>query len=316
MRKRIPYWISVLCCFLSSIFLFCGCSSFISEPPLLSNPSYYRQHPPLNLPESSDEAEIVFDNGISRIQMNFSNSVKGYMAIRCRSLSIVRLRLTCESTQRVFRLDEKDETQIIPLTLGEGEYLFELFSQIRGTRHKKLMSVSRPVQLENEFSPYLIPHTLIPYDQESEVVELAHSIVQNASTDLEVVQQIYYWVAHHIQYDQLKAEHLRDSCDYTPDLNEIIQQKRGICYDYAVLTAALLRVNGIPCKLIIGMAEREDHSELLHAWNMVWLEESGSICDGFEVEGGHWIQLDLTVAAGCGSIAPDKNIQYIAYSEY
>ena len=53
---------------------------------------------------------------------------------------------------------------------------------------------------------------------------------------------------------------------YLPDLDQVLEKKMGICFDYASLTAALLRVQGIAVKLVIGYADNT-----YHAWNEVYL---------------------------------------------
>ena len=70
---------------------------------------------------------------------------------------------------------------------------------------------------------------------------------------------------------------------------------KGICFDYASLTASMLRSQGIPTKVIFGYVSPDD---LYHAWNMFYTEESGWVTVEFAVDPNDWNRLDLTFSAG------------------
>ena len=56
--------------------------------------------------------------------------------------------------------------------------------------------------------------------------------------------------------------------------------------------AAMLRSQGIPCKLVVGYA-----GDIYHAWISVWTEETGWI-DGFIFfDGQIWKRMDPTFAS-------------------
>ena len=63
---------------------------------------------------------------------------------------------------------------------------------------------------------------------------------------------------------------------YLPELDNVISKKMGTCFDYASLAAAMLRVQGVPTKLVIGYADSSYHS-----WNEVCVN-------------GQWMRLDIT----------------------
>ena len=66
------------------------------------------------------------------------------------------------------------------------------------------------------------------------------------------------------------------------------------CFDYASLAAALLRSQGIPCKVVFGYVAPDD---LYHAWNMFYTKETGWVTVGFEVDKKNWTRMDLTFSA-------------------
>lgn len=56
-----------------------------------------------------------------------------------------------------------------------------------------------------------------------------------------------------------------------PDIDTCFNKKLGICQDLAAMTVCMLRVQGVPAKLMIGYADRN-----YHAWVV-------AIIDGREV---------------------------------
>ncbi|HNW87203.1 MAG TPA: transglutaminase-like domain-containing protein [Candidatus Limiplasma sp.] len=66
---------------------------------------------------------------------------------------------------------------------------------------------------------------------------------------------------------------------YLPAVDSVLAAGKGICFDYAAVTACMLRTQGIPTQLVIGWADT-----IYHAWNMVWLD-------------GAWQRIDTTAEA-------------------
>lgn len=68
------------------------------------------------------------------------------------------------------------------------------------------------------------------------------------------------------------------------DASEVLQTKEGVCRDYAVLTATLLRAAHVPAKVVSGLVYAEG-SFFYHAWVTVW-------------DGKNWVGVDSTLPAG------------------
>lgn len=64
------------------------------------------------------------------------------------------------------------------------------------------------------------------------------------------------------------------------DATEIVKTKEGVCRDYAVLTATLMRAAGIPAKLASGLVNW-DGNFYYHAWVEIW-------------DGKRWLGIDST----------------------
>jgi transglutaminase-like putative cysteine protease len=109
---------------------------------------------------------------------------------------------------------------------------------------------------------------------------------------LDVITHVYDYVCAHIKYDKHKAETVKSG--YLPDPDETLATGKGICFDYASLTAAMLRSQGIPVKVIFGHVSPDN---LYHAWNMFYTEEEGWVTVEFKVDRKTWSRIDLTFSA-------------------
>ena len=77
-----------------------------------------------------------------------------------------------------------------------------------------------------------------------------------------------------------------------PNLNKIYKKKKGICFDYAALMAAMLRSQRIPTKLQVGYA-----GEAYHAWISCYVDEIGWVDNIISFDGKDWSLMDPTLAA-------------------
>lgn len=82
------------------------------------------------------------------------------------------------------------------------------------------------------------------------------------------------------------------------DATEVLQTKEGVCRDYAILTATLLRAAGIPTKLVSGLVY-QDGAFYYHAWTEAfdgasWFGVDSTRPDG-KVGAGHIKLADGTV---------------------
>ena len=87
-----------------------------------------------------------------------------------------------------------------------------------------------------------------------------------------------------------------------PSPDETLALGTGICFDYASLSAAMLRSLGIPCKVVTGYVSPDG---VYHAWNLVYINGSWTSVE-FSVRAGEWSRVDLTfAAAGAGDTVGD-----------
>lgn len=108
----------------------------------------------------------------------------------------------------------------------------------------------------------------------TKTVELADEICTDCDTDEEKVKSIYEWMIYNFEYDN-------DSEPFIQYFNirKTIKTKKGICYDFAHLFAALCRSQSIPCFVIDGT--KIDVANYHHTWNRVYFN-------------GSWWNIDVT----------------------
>jgi hypothetical protein len=109
-------------------------------------------------------------------------------------------------------------------------------------------------------------------------------------SSLEKVVAVYDYVVQTRSYDDEKAATVQSG--YLPDLDEILEIKKGICFDYASMMTAMLRSQEVPCKLVVGYA-----GSIYHAWISVWTEENGWVDGAIFFDGHAWKRMDPTFAS-------------------
>ena len=102
---------------------------------------------------------------------------------------------------------------------------------------------------------------------DTNTVELADEICANCDTDEEQVKAIYYWMIHNFEYDY-KCEPFIQYFN----VRKTLTTKKGICYDFSHLFAALCRSQNIPCYVLDGT--KLDDANYHHTWNRVYFNDS------------------------------------------
>lgn len=160
----------------------------------------------------------------------------------------------------------------IPLQSGSGTYKVRFMKQVSGNSYSQMYSVTFQVGMQNANSAYLNPSQYVVYNSGSASVAKAKSLVSGAGSDAQKVSKIYSYIVNNISYDYDKMKNLPSG--YLPNPDSTLASRKGICFDYAALMAAMLRSQGVPCKLVIGNADGQ-----YHAWNMVYVNGSWQLYD-------------------------------------
>ena len=166
----------------------------------------------------------------------------------------------------------------IPLTQGNGEYKFILCRNISGTKYAVMQTVSITQRLASDNDAFLSSNYIIDWDRTNAAVKKAQSLAGKGSTN-DKIKYIYEYVVKNYTYDYTKAKNINDiakTAAYIPDVAKVYSEKKGICYDYSVLMASMLRSVGVPTKVVTGYTP---NATVYHAWNNVYADSKWNVID-------------------------------------
>lgn len=184
------------------------------------------------------------------------------------------MRVLVQKDRQKYYYSLSSDLESIPLQLGNGKYTVKVLENIQGKRYKVVDKKEINFDDFNTNKAFLSSSQPVYWDKSHIVLNLAKEITKDAQTDYEKVEKIYNYVIKNIEYDDNKINYLKDN--YVPDINDTLNSKKGICYDYASTFAGLLRSLSIPTKLVKGY---KDDLKSYHAWNEVLIEGNWEIID-------------------------------------
>ncbi|NTU89628.1 MAG: transglutaminase domain-containing protein [Actinobacteria bacterium] len=250
---------------------------------------------------SSDAAE-----GPLSARIDCSSVASGYVAASAQSDSGLKFQVVFGDTTYSYDLPGDGTPYYFPLQSGNGYYGFRIMQDVGDNRYIELFSTGAQVEMESELAPFLRPNRIVEYSASSECVAVATEMRANASSELDLAASIYDYITENVEYDYEKAAGV--STGYIPSPDETLATKRGICFDYASLAAAMMRSQGIPAKVVTGYVLPDN---IYHAWNVLYFEETGWITVEIAVEEGTWRRVDLTFAAIEANDDPEVTLEYV-----
>ena len=163
--------------------------------------------------------------------------------------------------------------ELLPIQLGAGTYQVKILRRKQGTTFTVILKKTLHIAAVNQSSLWLASTQPVYWDKPL-VRQKSATVTQGATSIEQKVEQVYRYVMKIMVYDTNKINTI--GTDYVPDLEKLIHNPHGICYDYAALVAGLLRAQGIAAKLVkgyrVGMTP-------YHAWNEVWVNNRWVIID-------------------------------------
>ena len=223
--------------------------------------------------------------------IDYSNTADGYVMVQYMVQTEKRLKVQVKGPTTTYTYNlTAGQWEVFPLSDGNGAYQIAVFENVTGNSYALAQSVNCNVTLTDEFAPYLRPNQYVNYSASSKTVEKARELLTDVTDPLEQVKTVYEYVVKNLTYDKQKAANVKSG--YLPVLDRVLEEKKGICFDYAAVMTAMLRSQGIPCKLVVGYA-----GSAYHAWISVWTEESGWVNGAIFFDGQTWQRMDPTFAS-------------------
>ena len=207
-----------------------------------------------------------------------SHTDQGYVMVsHATSKKALKLRIIKGDSTYTYDLAADGRYETFPLTQGDGTYKLQVFRQVSGKRYANDASLSFSVELADETLPFLYPNQYVWYTADSATVQKSNELCKNLASDTEKLKAIHAYVTKNIRYNYTLAVTVQSG--YRPSVDDVLKAGTGICFDYAAVTACMLRVQGIPTQLVIGWADN-----VYHAWNQVLVD-------------GQWLRVDTTADA-------------------
>ncbi|MDR2196792.1 MAG: transglutaminase-like domain-containing protein [Coriobacteriales bacterium] len=232
--------------------------------------------------------------------LDYSNASEGYVCAASRlDDTLVKVLVDApDGTQYQYSIKQEDSYITIPLSAGSGTYLMGVYEHVTGETYAALFSQEISVEIADENRPFLYPNQYVDFAAGDQSVQLGQQVTDGAFTEVDAADDIYMWVVENISYDYDKAAEVQPG--YLPNNDDTLAAGKGICFDFASLTASMMRSQRLPTKLEIGYA-----GEAYHAWIEVYTADQGTIRREIEFVGNSWVRLDPTfdsAGRGTGSI--------------
>ena len=226
--------------------------------------------------------------------IDYSNAKDGYVMVKWTGGDVkVAVQVTGPNNPEKYTYYPRTDGNydVLPLSDGNGTYKFVVCKNVSGTKYAQALSASITVKLDDSLAPFLRPNQYVNYSENSEAVKKGQGLVKDAKDELGKVKAVYNWVVTNLSYDYDKAKTVKSG--YLPDVDKVMREKKGICFDYAALMSSMLRSQGVPVKLVVGYTSTGEY----HAWINVWSEESGWMDSVIYFDGKTWKLMDPTFAS-------------------
>ena len=242
------------------------------------------------IPVPSAPGDAVQRN--TKAVIDYSNAEDGYVMVKFTQNTRKALRVIVKGPSGVSYtyIIKPGDFEVFPFSDGNGSYTVGVYEQAEGTKYAVANTVTITVRLPNEFAPFLTPNQYVNFNMNNLVVHKAAELTNGSANLIEKITAIYNFVIGNISYDKELARTVQSG--YLPDVDAVMKSKKGICFDYSAVMAAMLRSLGIPSKLVVGYA-----GEAYHAWINAYSKETGWINQVIFFDGNSWKLMDPTFAS-------------------
>ncbi len=181
-----------------------------------------------------------------------------------------------------YYLDENNN-KVFAEIITENENRYAIFKVRPIKRSEYVFYISGSIVSENKIIFNNLDHSLENIgEEEKEFIKSTRFIQSNSleimtiakylkTTDntLENLVNVTNWVHDYLEYDYAYVDVVHDS-------KRILSDKKGVCDEFAILQAAILRAQGYPVKYVVGYANTSQEWGP-HAWLEVYLPNQGWI---------------------------------------
>ena len=212
-----------------------------------------------------------------RLVVDASHMDLGYITCRVDSPTDhrLKLRMTYGDVQLTYDMKGDAGYEVFPLQLGSGSYEFSLFENVKANKYAGKGKVQLSVQLADENAPFLVPNQYVNYARDTNAVLKSDELASQG----EIYSAVCDFMTREFGYDFVRAKTIGPG--ELPEIEACFDSRLGICQDLSAVMVCMLRVQGIPARLMVGYAD-----QYYHAW-------TAALVNGKEVF------FDPTAAIGC-----------------
>lgn len=194
-------------------------------------------------------------------EADLSRLTDGVVRVRYTGLGEARVKVQltkAEGTDYNYDLNTAGDWETFTLTEGDGDYTLRVLENQREDRYKPVFDCPLSLSLSDPAAPFRQSNQFVSFTADSAAAALAAQLTEGLETGEEKVEAVFNYVVENLSYDKERAASAEPG--YLPDLDDVLERKKGICFDYAALMAAMLRSQEVPCKLAVGWAGKEYHA--------------------------------------------------------
>ena len=225
---------------------------------------------------------IVTSSSFSAYAMEYFDTTdmnKGLIHVSYSDGGKIKLIIEKNSKKYTYDVNSSGIKESFPLQLGNGNYKIGLYKNTTGSTYRLIESKVINVKLSEANTVFLNSIQNIDWNIDSKAVLKAVELTKDEKDLQKKAQMLWDFMVKNNSYDYAKLSTLKSG--YIPVIDKTLEEKKGICYDFTSLYAAMLRSQGIPSKLIKGYAPKNAGG--YHSWNEVYDETNKA-----------WVVIDTT----------------------
>lgn len=215
-----------------------------------------------------------------KLQVDVANAQNGYIqaALQKKSSKRMKLRVKKGSNTLTYDLNGDAAYEVFPLQLGSGKYEITLYENVKGKSYTAAGSITLNVKLSDQEACYYYPNQYVNYNQRTPAVIQADRLCSGMKP-AEAFDAVRGYIKSNFAYDYIKAINIKSGI--LPDIDGAWKKHMGICQDLSAITCCMLRTQGLPARLMIGMADNN-----YHAWVVVKMNGKEQLYDPTAVVNG------------------------------
>lgn len=205
----------------------------------------------------------VKTNGKMKLDISYTSDGYFMAAVSSKNKHKLKLRVAKDGETLTYDLNSNGDYEVFPLQLGSGKYEVSLYENVSGKKYSQEGKASISVKLSSNVIPFLGPNQYVNYTKASEAVAKAAELCAGKDTKA-AYDAVCNFMKTSFVYDYVKAVSVKAGT--LPDIDGTYKKKMGVCQDLSAIMCAMLRTQGIPCKLMIGYADKQ-----YHAWTTAYI---------------------------------------------